>query len=377
MKNSKQTLFIGFFCLMNTLIFGQNANYYLYIGTYTRKTSEGLYIYQFNTKTGDFKPVSIVKGITNPSFLAITDNQRFLYALGGNKGDSVRAFSIDKQTHDLTLLNSESLAGEAGAAHVAVDKTGKWLITGNYGSGSISVLPIKTDGSLGKVTQTIKHEGQSINPERQTKPYVHSINIAPNNKDVFVADLGTDKLMAYTLNGQTGQLTASNPAFAATPQGAGPRHFTFHPNGKFAYAINELDATITGFTYKNSILETIETVNNLPEDYKGRKWAADIHISPDGKFLYASNRADHESLSIFSIHKKTGKLTLVGHQAVNGHTPRNFAIDPTGTFILVANQDSDNITIFKRDKKTGTLTATGQEIKISQPVCLKFSYHGL
>lgn len=371
MKNIKKILFIGLLCLINVLTFGQ-TNYYLYIGTYTRQTSEGIYIYQFNTKTGDFTPVSIVKGVTNPSFLAISPDQRFLYAVGGNKGDSARAFSIDKQSHHLTLLNAQSLQGGLGATHLAVDKTGKWVIVGNYGSGSLTVLPVKNDGSLGETTQTIQHEGHSIHPERQKKPFVHSVNIAPNNKDVFAPDLGIDKVMSYTLNAQTGQLTVPNPPFTATTAGSGPRHFTFHPNGKFAYVINELDATITGFNYKNGALETIETVNNLPNDYTGRKWAADIHISPDGKFLYGSNRAEHESLSIFKIDKKTGKLTLVGHQPVNGKTPRNFAIDPTGHFILVANQDSDNITIFKRNKKTGKLTATGKEIKVSMPVCLKF-----
>ena len=371
MKNIK-TIFIALLNLITIITYAQKDNITLYIGTYTSRTSEGIYVYQFNTKTGDFMPTSIAKGISNPSFLSISSDNRFLYSLGGKKGDTVRAFAIEKQSHHLTFLNEQPLGGFFGSAHLAIDKTGKWLIVGNYLAGSINVLPVKSDGSLGEVTQTIQHEGKSVHPERQTKPYVHSINIAPNNKDIFVADLGTDKIMAYTLNTQTGQLTPSNPAFVTTQSGSGPRHFTFHPNGKFAYVINEIDATVTGFNYKNGALETIQTVNNLPEDYKRRKWAADIHISPDGKFLYASNRAEHESLSIFKIDKKTGKLTLIGHQPVNGETPRNFAIDPTGNFILVANQDSDNITIFKRDKKTGKLTSTGKEIKVSMPVCLKF-----
>ena len=372
MKRIKAIL-IALLNLITIITYAQKDNITLYIGTYTSRTSEGIYVYQFNTKTGDFTPKSIAKGISNPSFLSISSDNRFLYTLGGKKGDTVRAFAIEKQSHNLTFLNEQALGGFFGSAHLAIDKTGKWLLVGNYLAGSINVLPVKPDGSLGEVIQTIQHEGKSVHPERQTKPYVHSINIAPNNKDVFVADLGTDKIMAYTLNAQTGQLIPSNPAFVTTQPGSGPRHFTFHPNGKFAYVINELDATVTGFTYKNGALETIQTVNNLPEDYKGRKWAADIHISPDGKFLYASNRAEHESLSIFNINKKTGKLTLVGHQPVRGKTPRNFAIDPTGNFILVANQDSDNITIFKRDKKTGKLTATGKEIKVSMPVCLKFN----
>ncbi len=357
--------------LLSRVTLAQNADQYLYVGTYTRKTSEGIYVYKVNTQTGDVSPVSHTRGISNPSFLAISPDNRFLYATGGASGDSTRAFAIDPVSHGLALLNAQPSCGQ-GAAHLAVDKTGKWVIVGCYTSGSLSVLPVKADGSLGRITQTIQHEGSSIDPERQTKPYVHSITIAPNNKDVFVPDLGTDKIVTYSLDAQTGQLTAGNPAFTAAIPGSGPRHFTFHPNGRFAYVIQEMSSTITGFTYKSGALNAFQTVKTLPDDYTGRKWSADIHISPDGRFLYGSNRA-HESLAIFSIDQKTGRLTLVGHQPVNGKTPRNFAIDPTGNFVLVANQDSDNITIFKRDKQTGKLTATGKEITVSMPVCLKFT----
>lgn len=369
-QDIRQKVVVVFLGLISMTAFGQTTDYYLYIGTYTRKNSEGIYIYQFNSITGDFKPVSIAKE-TNPSFLAITSDQRFLYALSGNKGDSIKAYTIEKPSHQLTLLNSQSLADSFGACHLAVDKTGQWLIVGNYGSGSVTVLSIRSNGMLGAATQTIQHEGKSIDPERQQKPFVHSINIAPNNKDVFVPDLGTDKIMTYNLNAETGQLTSGVKPFTAVTPGSGPRHFTFHPNGKFAYVIQEMGAMITAFNYKDGVLETFQEVKNLPSDYTGRKWAADIHISPDGNFLYGSNRA-HESLVIFNIDQKTGRLTLVGHQLVNGRTPRNFAIDPTGNFVLVANQDSDNITIFKRDIKTGLLTPTGKEILVSQPVCLKF-----
>jgi 6-phosphogluconolactonase len=354
---------------MSTLTFAQNSTYYLYIGTYTRKTSEGIYVYQLNSTTGDLTPVSISKDLTNPSFLSISSDLRFLYSLGGTKGDSVNAFRIEK-SHQLTLLNSQSLGGSSGACYLEVDKTGRWLIVGNYGSGSITVLPIQPNGMLAPVSQTIQHEGKSVDPERQQKPYVHSINIAPNNIDVFVPDLGTDKIMTYKLDHATGLLTLAPVPFATVAPGSGPRHFTFHPNGKFVYVINEMGATITGFNYKAGVLESFQTVKNLPDDYTGRKWAADIHISPDGKFLYGSNRA-HESLVIFSIDQITGMLTLVGYQPVHGRTPRNFVIDPTGNFLLVANQDSDNITVFKRNLQTGTLTFTGKEITISQPVCLK------
>ena len=370
MKNIEQTLFIALLSLIHVGIMAQSANYTLYVGTYTRKTSEGIYIYQFNTKTGDVTPLSIAKRIDNPSFLAISPDHRFLYSGGSKKGDSVHAFSIDKQTHYLKLLNTQSLGTSLGATHLELDKTGKWLFVANYFSGSISVLPIEAEGTLGELAQTIQLEGKSINLTRQEKAHVHSMNISPDNQYVFAPDLGTDKIMTYRFDVKTGQITEGVPPFTSTAAGAGPRHFTFHPNGKFAYSIQELDATIMGFNYKNGVLTPFQTIKTLPDDYTGLKWSADIHISPDGKFLYGSNRA-HESLTIFKINKKTGQLTLVGHQSVNGKTPRNFAIDPTGRFVLVANQDSDNITIFKRHKRTGKLTATGKEIKVSSPVCLK------
>jgi len=362
-------LLIGLLQLMSMTTMGQNADLYLFIGTYTSKTSEGIYVYKFNTQTGDFAPVSIAKGIKNPSFLAFSPDKKYLYSVAEMSGGAVSSFSVDKQSGTLTMLNTQS-AGGNGPCHVAVDKTGKWVIVGNYGGGSLSILPVQADGSLGVATQTIQHEGKSVNKARQEKPHVHSINIASNNKDVFVPDLGTDKIMTYTLDTKTGQLLPGNPPFTSSVPGAGPRHFTFHPKGKFAYVIQELDATITGFHYKPGKLEPFQTVSTIPADYTGQKWCADIHISPDGKFLYGSNRA-HESLVIFSINQKNGELTYVGHQNVLGKTPRNFMIDPTGKWVLVANQDSDNVVIFSRDIKTGKLTPTGKEIKVSMPVCLK------
>ena len=352
MKNRKQSLLIALFCLCNFCIIAQNTNITLYVGTYTRKTSEGIYIYQFNTKTGDFTPLSIAKGIDNPSFLAISPDHRFLYSGGSKKGDSIHAFAIDKQTHFLTLLNTQSLGTGLGATHLELDKTGKWLFVANYFSSTISVLPVEAEGTLGELAQTIQLEGKSINPTRQDKSHIHSSNISPDNQYIFAPDLGTDKIMTYRFDVKTGKLTEGVPPFTQTAAGAGPRHFTFHQNGKFAYSIQELDATIMGFNYKNGVLTPFQTIKTLPDDYAGLKWSADIHISPDGKFLYGSNRA-HESLTIYKINKKTGQLTWVAHQNVNGKTPRNFAIDPTGRFVLVANQDSDNITIFKRHKKTG------------------------
>lgn len=366
-----QTLACGlFFCLFSFFSFAQTVDYYLIAGTYTRKTSEGIYVYKFSTLDGSYSPVSIAKNITNPSFLAISPDHQAIYSTGGKNGDSVYAFYFERMSGKLHLLNGQSSEG-TGAVHLEVDHTGKWLIVGNYASPSLSVLAIDKNGSLDKAHQTLRLEGRSVNPERQDRPHIHSINISPNNKEVFVPDLGTDKIMTYSLNAVTGHLIPGQPEFTSVAPGSGPRHFTFTPDYRHAYVIQEMDATITGFKYKNGALTAIQTIPTLPLDFTGRKWSADIHISPDGKFLYGSNRA-HESLAIFSMDKKSGKLTLVGHQSVNGQTPRNFAIDPTGNFLLVANQDSDNIVIFKRNKKTGLLSPTGNEIKVSMPVCLKF-----
>ncbi|GAA4455820.1 lactonase family protein [Nibrella saemangeumensis] len=346
------------------------TEYHLYVGTYTLRTSEGIYVYRFNPQIGDFAPAGVAKGIKNPSFLAISPNQQFLYAAEGKSGESVRSFSIDRQSGQLTLLNVES-SGGLGPTHLMVDKTGKWLLVGNYTAGSLSCLPIQQDGRLGKAVQTIQHTGSSLHPERQREPHVHSVNLAPNNRDLFVPDLGTDKIMTYLLNDQTGQLTPGSPPFTTVEPSSGPRHFDFHPNGRYAYVIQEMGGLITGFRYKPGELTPFQTVKTLPDDYTGLNTSADIHISPDGRFLYGSNRG-HESLVIYSIDSETGQLTYVGHQSVNGKTPRNFTIDPTGNYVLVANQDTDNITLFKRDHYTGKLTPTGKEISVSMPVCLKW-----
>ncbi len=349
-------------------VFSQTTDCLLFVGTYTTSTSEGIYVYRFNTLTGEATPVSVAKGIKNPSFQAISPNKRLLYSVAEMNGGAVSAFAIDPKTGNLTLLNTQS-AGGNGPCHVATDKTGKWVLVGNYGGGSLSILPVQPDGSLGAATQTIQHQGKSVNAQRQEKPHVHSINFAPDNRHIFVPDLGTDKIMTYQLNAKSGQLVAGVPPFWSAAPGAGPRHFTFHPNGKWAYVIQELDATITGFDYKKGKITAFQTVKTLPSDYTGRQWCADIHISPDGQFLYGSNRV-HESLVIFKIAPKTGQLTYVGHQDVLGKTPRNFMIDPTGKWVLVANQDSDNVVIFSRDTQTGNLTPTGREIKVAMPVCL-------
>ncbi|TAE54812.1 MAG: lactonase family protein [Bacteroidetes bacterium] len=343
---------------------------YLFAGTYTARGSEGIYVYRFDPAIGALSLASVAKGLVNPSFLALSPDKQFLYAVEENDPGHVSAFRFDEKSGQLSKLNTQPSEG-VWPCHIEVDASGKWCIAGNYGSGDLCVLPIQPDGSLGKAAQTIRHSGSSVNAERQEKPHVHSINIAPNNRDVFVADLGTDKIMAYRLDSVSGTLSTGTPPFVKTADGAGPRHFAFHPGGKFAYAVLELNATVTAYTYEAGSLTPVQTTSTLPADYTGSNSCADIHVSPDGKFLYSSNRG-HNSLAVFAIDAKSGKLTPKGHQSVLGKTPRNFAIDPSGKFLLVANQESDNIQIFRRNRRTGSLTYTGQETKVSMPVCLKF-----
>ena len=319
---------------------------YLIIGTYTRPNtknpSEGIYVYKFNTNTAEFSAVNKAIGIKNPSFLAVSPDQKFVYSVGENDIDSfVYSFSFDKKSGNLTKLNTQS-SGGAHPCHISIDKTGKWVLVGNYSGGNLSILPVEADGSLGKATQTINHEGKGPNAGRQEKPHVHSVNIAPNNRDIFVPDLGIDKIMTYSLDVKNGKLLEGKPAFTKVADGSGPRHFTVHPNGKFAYVIQELSSTVTAFNYTSGKLMPIQTITTLAQDFKdkNKSFCADIHISPDGKFLYGSNRFVDagnkngifaptntiDTIVMYSIDKKTGKLTYIGNVPVLGKVPRNFII---------------------------------------------------
>lgn len=339
----------------------------LLVGTYTGRDSEGIYMYKFNPETGDSRLVSVASGLENPSFLALSPDKKNVYAVGEVDGGSIVSLALGDST--LTILNSAS-SGGVHPCYVAVDKTGKWVFAGNYTSGSVGVLPILANGEVGNAMQAIQHTGSGPNKERQAEPHVHSVNVSPSNRDVYVPDLGIDKVMAYRLNDSTGYLTEGNSVSVSA--GSGPRHFTFHPNGKFAYVVQELTGSVTGFKYADNALEKIEEVSTLPDGFEGKNSSADIHISGDGKFLYASNRY-HDSIAIFSIDTENGKLSSVSHHSTMGQIPRNFAISPNGKHLLVANQESDNIVIFDRDGLTGKISPTGKEIKVSMPVCLLFA----
>jgi len=350
---------------------------FVYVGTYTHKGSEGIYIYRMNPESADLEPVGKAVNINNPSFLAIDPKQRYLYSVNetqsfaGERSGGVTAFSIDPKSGELTFLNSKSSKG-TGPCYVTVDKTGRYVLVANYSSGSICVLPVMDDGSLGDATDFVQHEGSSVNPKRQEGPHAHSIVVDPSNRYVYAADLGLDKIMIYKFDSERGKLTPNDQPWVKTKPGAGPRHFTFHPNGKFAYVINELDSTIVAYSYNEDrgTLREIQTVSTLPEGFKVINYPADIHVAPSGKFLYGSNRG-HDSIVIYRVDEETGKLACIGHESTRGEFPRNFAIDPSGNFLFAANQNTDNIVVFRINQQTGLLEPTGHVTKVPTPVCIK------
>lgn len=349
------------------------------VGTYTRTTSDGIYICEFDSATGDLEPVSSISGAENPSFLALHPNGRTLYATAEieefdeKRQGALYAYSIDADTGRLSPINAVG-SGGAGPCHVSVDATGRYLLAANYHGGSVCVAPINDDGSLEPLSCFIQHEGSSVNPDRQEQAHAHSINLDAQNRFAYVPDLGQDKVVIYRLDLDRGELVANDPAHVESEPGAGPRHFDFSPDGARAYVINELGCTITGYDYdsETGALTPFQTVGTLPAAGFGRhNTTADIHVHPSGRFVYGSNRG-HDSIAIFSVDEETGRLTEAGHQSTEGWTPRNFAIDPSGEFLLAANQDSDTIVSFRIDGESGALEPTGGVTEIPMPVCIKF-----
>ena len=348
-------------------------DYLAYIGTYTGKGSQGIYVYRFNTASGEMTPLGLAAEIPNPSFLAVHPNGHLLYAVS-EEGDTgaVSAFSIDRSTGKLALLNNAPSVG-AGPCHVTVDRTGKCVLIANYGSGSVAAFPVRDDGKLGEASSFVQHKGSSVDKERQEGPHAHSVNLSPDNRFAFAADLGLDQVLVYRFDAARGTLTPNEPPYGLVKPGAGPRHFSFHPNGRFAYVINEMHNTVTAFAYDaaRGALTEIQTVTTLPADFRGENSTAEVVVHPSGKFLYGSNRG-HDSIAVFAVDPAKGTLTPIERTPVKGKEPRNFAVDPTGGWLIAANHRSDNLVVFRIDKKTGRLTPTGQEFKVSSPVCVRF-----
>jgi len=354
------------------------SKYLVYVGTYTTNGSQGIYAYRFDPRSGELSESRLAAETENPSFLAIDPTNRFLYAVNevqkynNESSGGVSAFAIDRTTGKLSLLN-EVPSGGADPCYVALDRTGKYVLVANYTGGNVAVFPVRADGALSPRSAFVQHNGSGPNKERQEGPHAHWIETTADNRFAIAADLGLDELVIYQFDASAGSLTANDPPFAKVEAGAGPRHVAFHPNGKLAYVINELQSTVSVLSYNSAHgkLSPLQTISTLPKDFSAENTTAEIEIHPNGKFLYASNRG-HDSIAVFAIDPQKGTLRLIDNFSTKGRTPRHFAIDPTGSWLLAANQNTGNIVVFRVDGKTGRLSPSGQEVKVPSPVCVRF-----
>jgi len=357
--------------------------FFVFVGTYTQTDAalperpEGLFVFRLNPFNGSLEPVQVVSGISNPTYLSLTPNNRYLYAVSelseskSYAGGGISAFSVDPASGLLKLINSQPTLG-ALPCYVSIDPINRYVWVANYAGGSTVILPILKDGSLAAPAAVIQHVGHGPNPQRQEKPHIHSVTLDPKNEFALVADLGLDKIFVYRAN-DIYQKAAGDPVFEAFSEpGAGPRHLTFHPNHRFVYAVHELSATVSCYTFdhETGALHKIQNLPTLPEDFHGMNLCADVHVTPNGEFLYVSNRG-HDCIASFAIDPLTGRLTLLGYTPTQGKTLRNFAITPTGRLLLAANQQSDSIVAFQIDASTGGLKPTGEVTRVPSPVCIK------
>jgi 6-phosphogluconolactonase len=358
---------------------GRAASLWAYVGTYTQRDSQGIYVAKFETETGGFGAPQLVAETANPSFLAIHPSGQFLYAVGetdryeDQETGFVQAFRIDRQTGQLTPLNSQR-SGGTGPCHLVVDATGRTLLVANYGGGSVSSIALREDGRLGDVISSHQHQGSSADGRRQQGPHAHSINLDASNRFAYVADLGLDKVLVYRFDAETGQLTLSGaPAAVAVSPGSGPRHFALAPNGQYAYVINELSSTLVVFRRDpaSGSLEMLQEISTLPDDFTERSSTAEVVVHPTGRFVYGSNRG-HDSIAVFQVDPDSGQLARREVELTQGRTPRNFVVDPTGQFLLAENQGSDTVVVFRIDAQTGELTSSGEVLSVPVPVCIRF-----
>jgi 6-phosphogluconolactonase len=361
------------FFLLFLLASCSSKKYYLFIGTYTNTTSKGIYIYDFNSATGDAEPIWNTDSVTNPSYLTISKDQKYVYAVNETNGANpgrVTAYSFDKKNVKLNFINTTASGGD-DPCYISTTDDNKWLAVANYTSGTATLFPINADGSVQPFSQQVNDTIYRNQGSNKT-PHVHETVFSPDGKYMLTPDLGLDKLIVYKFNpsGKT-PLTVPSNSIAKSADSTGPRHVTFSKDGKFVYLMHEMGANVTVYSYNDGKLSQVQDIGTFPKGFAGVKDGAEIMISPDGKFLYASDRGDLNLLAIFSIDTDSGKLTLKGTVSTEGKHPRNFIIDPSGNYLLVANQDSESIIIFKRDQETGMLTNTGKQIHVARPVCLQ------
>jgi len=372
MTTFRQILICCITLAVSNSIFGADkTSYFAFVGTYINK-GEGIYNYKFDARTGKLQSIGLAAKTANPTFLAVHPNHRFLYSVNAEKDGGVSAFSIDRATGHLTFLNRVSSKGD-GPTYIVIDRTGKWVLVANYNSGSIAALPIHADGTLGEASSFIQHHGSSVNPQRQQGPHAHFITISADNRFAIVCDLGLDEVLVYRFDATHGTLTPNDPPYAKVDPGAGPRHFAFHPNGKFGYVVAEMASTVTAFAWDGThgVLRKIQTITTVPKGFSGNNTGAEIAVNPNGRFLYASNRGDN-SIAVFTIDSTQGTLTPLEYVSTQGKTPRFFTLDPTDHFLFAANQDTGNIVLFKLDPKTGHLTPADVSVSLPAPVCVVF-----
>lgn len=369
MKN----LFFLSFILIGTSSFSQTS--VLLVGTYDSPKSDGIYLFDFNETDGTAQQTGHVK-LSNPSYLTVSPDKKFVFTVNENankngEGGQVTSFAVDKKNRSLSKMNTQSSEGNH-PCYITIDKTARWIVTGNYSTGNAALLEVDKNGFLSTAKQVIQHEGKGFDTSRQRSPHVHATVFSKNNKNLYITDLGTDKIMCYNFDAKQGEISPAVVPFLKVEDGAGPRHLVLSANEKYMYLLTELKGVIVVFQNKNNNWKKVQEISSLPLNFNGAAGSADIHISMDGNFLYASNRGQSNTIGIFKINKTTGALTLVGHQKTLGIAPRNFNFDPSGKYLLVANQNSDEIVVFKRDILTGFLADTGNRITVGKPVCLKW-----
>ena len=357
--------------LITVTIQAQKNKHNLLIGTYTKSCeSKGIYVYDFDSNTGNFNFKNATEKVINPSYLTVSKDNNYVYSVNENGAEStVSSFGYNPSSGKLDLINKQSSKGADPCYIINDDKN---VIVANYSGGNISVFGKNNDGSISEAKQVIQHYGKGTNAKRQEGPHVHMVHFSPDKKFVLSNDLGNDKVYSYQYNPNATNEILKIKDSISVKSGSGPRHLTFSKDGRFVYLLQELDGALTVFSYTNGILKKIDETTILAKDFKGTFSSADIHISPDGKFLYATNRGEANSISIFKI-LKNGKLLSKGQMSTLGKGPRNFAIDPSGKFLLVAHQYTNDVVIFKRNKTTGALTDTGKRINLCSPVCLVFT----
>jgi len=350
---------------------------FVYVGTYTTPPDgcgEGIYVYQFDAEMGALSLVQTVTGIVSPSFLTTSPDHQQLYAVSESDGGQVYAYDRNPRTGELTALNSQPTYG-AAPCYVSTDPSGAVVFIANYNGGNVASYPLLTNGRINPAASVIDHVGTSVNPTRQREPHPHMILPSPDGRFALATDLGIDRVMIYEVDGSTGELrpNTQGPTFATVPPGSGPRHFAFSPTGRVVYVINELISSVTVFSYDHTTaaMDELQTISTLPDDFTGESYCAHIVVSPDGRFVYGSNRY-HDSIAIFAVTASDGTLTPIAYEPTGGKTPRNFSFDLSSNWLLAANQDSDTIVTFRRDLDAGTLTATGQVTHVPNPVAVLF-----